>query len=230
VAGGQLALYAEASSALRGQTYWLARRMAKGEAGVQTLIDVYQPAADALRAEGPALFSPLDQAAVQARAQAAVAEGAPAELATRVAVLGPLLSLSDIADLARAAGWAVLPAARVYHAAGASFAFDRLRAAAVRLLSGDVYQRQAARQMMEDLLAEQALLTRAVMAGAERDAGLDDPRAARDVVEAWAGQRQAQADGARRLVQEIEASGGEWSFAKLTIANTALRALAAGAG
>ena len=38
--------------------------------------------------------------------------------------------------------------------------------------------------------------------------------------------RREKADLARRTVDEIEASGGPWTFAKLTIANAALRELA----
>ena len=36
----------------------------------------------------------------------------------------------------------------------------------------------------------------------------------------------AAAEAARKAVEEIEAAGGAWSFAKLTIANAALRELA----
>ena len=39
--------------------------------------------------------------------------------------------------------------------------------------------------------------------------------------------RRGKADIARRTIDEIEASAGGWSFAKLTIANAALRELAA---
>ena len=226
-ARGQLALYAEVSAALRGLTYWLARRGVGGESGVQPLIDAYRPAADALRAEGAGLFSPLEQQIMDGRVAAAVAEGAPEDLARRAASLSPLLALSDVADLAKAAGWSVTAAARVYHQAGAHFAFDRLRTAAVALLAGDPYERQAARQLMEDLMGEQAQVARAVMADAGKDVGVTDAEAADRVVAAWSSGRAAQAEIARRLVADIEASGGDWTFAKLSIANTALRGLSA---
>ena len=38
------------------------------------------------------------------------------------------------------------------------------------------------------------------------------------------------AEVASRTIEEIEASGGSWTFAKLTIANAALRELAEAAG
>lgn len=144
-------------------------------------------------------------------------------------LLRPLLALSDVADLAHAAGWTILPAARVYHQAGEAFAFDRLRAGAAQLLAGDIYQRQAARQMLEDLLGEQAILVRAVMAQAERDKGLDSAEAARGAVDAWIAHRADQVKAVMDLVTEMESSSGGWSFPKLTIADSALRTLAASA-
>jgi glutamate dehydrogenase len=80
---------------------------------------------------------------------------------------------------------------------------------------------------VEDLLAEQAALTRAVMAFT-RDVGAgEDARSAASAVSSWATLHADVARGARRSVEEIEAAGGPWTFAKLTIANAALRELVA---
>ncbi|HUO23089.1 MAG TPA: NAD-glutamate dehydrogenase [Caulobacteraceae bacterium] len=224
-AKGQLALYAQVSNALRGQVYWLARRVVGGETGVQDLIDAYRPAADALREAGTGLLSPLDQADVTRRAAEAVAEGAPEDLAVGAALLGPLLPLSDMAHLAREGGWTITAASRAYHAVGHSFAFDRLKAAAFSLLLGDYYQRQAARHLIDDLYREQAALTRSVIA--ETRSEPQDDAGTQAAVEAWSARRQAEAGAVQRLVAEIEASDGGWTFAKMTVANAALRGLAA---
>jgi len=74
-------------------------------------------------------------------------------------------------------------------------------------------------------LTEQASLARAVMnsADARRPRDVND---ARHAVRSWTEPRRNQADAARRTLMEIEASGGPWTFAKLTIANAALRELA----
>ena len=56
-------------------------------------------------------------------------------------------------------------------------------------------------------------------------AGADD-EAAKAAIAAWTAERRDVALAARKAVEEIEASGGAWSFAKLTIANAALRELA----
>ena len=55
----------------------------------------------------------------------------------------------------------------------------------------------------------------------------DSVKSAADAVHAWAALRRDRASAATRTVDEIEASGGHWTFAKLTIANAALRELAA---
>ena len=57
----------------------------------------------------------------------------------------------------------------------------------------------------------------------------DDAASARRAVSAWAALRPDLARAATRTVEEIEAGGGGWTFAKLTIANAALRELAADA-
>jgi glutamate dehydrogenase len=226
-AAAQLALYQEAALVLRRQTYWLARRVAGGEASVQTLVEAYRPAADELRGQGFDLLSPLERQAAEARVRGFVDLGAPLALAESIGVLRPLTSTSDVADLALSAGWAFLPAGRIYHQVGAVFGFDRLREAAGGLGAADEYERQAVRQLIVDFLAEQTAITRSVMASAERDTGAASNDEAREAVEAWAPARQAQVDQVAAIMADIEALGEGWSFAKLTIVGGAMRQLAA---
>jgi glutamate dehydrogenase len=117
--------------------------------------------------------------------------------------------------------------ARLYHAVGEAFGFDRVRQAAGAYAVGDNFERMALRRLIEDLLTQQADLTRAVMAFTGGPQAGEDAQAARDAASAWTALRRDKADVARRTVDDIEASGGPWTFAKLTIANAALRELAA---
>ena len=211
---------------VRRQTYWLARRV-RGKTSVQTLIDSYRPAADALRKEGASILSTYEQDAVIRRAAAFVEKGAPRALADSVAVLRPLTATSDVADLARAVNWPVIAAGRLYHQVGEALHFDRLRAATSMLPMGDHYEAVAARRLIEDLLTEQAQLTRAVARGCKEAAGKKTETAARAVTD-WMASRQKVVDQARTTVSEIE-TAGDWTFAKLTIVNAALRELAASA-
>jgi glutamate dehydrogenase len=63
------------------------------------------------------------------------------------------------------------------------------------------------------------------MAKAEARAAAE-PEGARAAVAAWSATRLAQVQAAGRTLADIEASVGPWTFAKLTIANAALRELA----
>ncbi len=228
-AAAQLALYKEAGLTLRRQTYWLARRVVTGEATVKTLIDVYRPAADALRKQGAALLSPVEREAVEVQIKGFIDAGAPEALARAIGELAPLNAVSDTADLALQSGWNVVAAGRIYHQTGAAFGFDRLRAAAGALLGDDTYERQAMRQLIEDLLYEQAALARSVMASVPRDAARSAEEAGK-AVDAWAAARAAPVKAVADLIGAIENDGTGWSFAKLTIVNGAMRQLTATAG
>ena len=224
-AEAQMALYAEISTVLRRQTSWLARRAMQPGATVDSLIAAYRPAADALRAAGGSVLSRFEQARLDSRIEAFVALGATQAMARAFAMLRPLVATADIGDLAREAGWPEPAMAMLYHQVGAAFDFDRLRAAAGNVPSMDHFDRLAVRRLIEDLMAEQRVLTRAVAKASGVGVGASEA-AAETAVDAWIGPRQKTVEGVRASVDEIEASGTGWTFAKLTIANSAIREIA----
>ena len=118
--------------------------------------------------------------------------------------------------------------ARLYHQVGLALGFDRLRQAAGSLVTRDHFERLAVRRLIEDLMTEQAALAGAVARQGSAGDGADGARAAQ-VVADWIGPRSTIVDQVRRTIDEIEQSGQDWSFAKLTIATVALRDLAASA-
>jgi len=154
-----------------------------------------------------------------------VALGATQAMARDFAMLRPLVATADIGDLAREAGWPEPAMAMLYHQVGAAFDFDRLRAAAGNVPSMDHFDRLAVRRLIEDLMAEQRVLTRAVAKASGVGVGASEA-AAETAVDAWIGPRQKTVEGVRASVDEIEASGTGWTFAKLTIANSAIREIA----
>ena len=79
-------------------------------------------------------------------------------------------------------------------------------------------------------LTQQTGLTKAIMAFTGGAQAGDDTKAASNAATSWAALRRDKAEVASRTIEEIEASGGSWTFAKLTIANAALRELAEAAG
>ena len=221
-AAAQLALYREIADVVRGQTFWFSRHAAEKGATVQSLIDAYRPAADALKATGETLLSPFEREGVASRAKGFGDLGAPADLSAKVAALRTMTAVTEIADLARSSGWDALAVGRVYHHTGAAFGFDRLRGAAAAIRSSDPYERQALRGLILELTGEQTVRTRAIvkLAGDERAA---NAKAADKAVDVWAEPRRAAVDRARGLIADIENAAEGWTFAKLTIANAALK-------
>ncbi len=230
-AAGQTALFRELIYALRGQTYWLARRAGREADGVApaigNLVEAYRPGVDALKPLVPAVLSAFEQKAAVRRAAAWIKAGAPRDVAHSVALMRPLTLAAPLTDLARAQSWPLAATAFAYHRVGGLFGFDRLRAAAGSRGAGDAYERLAVRRLIEDMVLDQADLTGAVMSAAAPPAEGDDPAAhARHAVAAWSGEHGAASRAARHAIEDVEKAAGGWTFAKLTIANAALKELA----
>ena len=223
---GQAALFRELVDLLRGQTYWLARRAGK-EPRVQTLVSAYRPAVDALKEMVPAVLSPFEQKAAVRRANVWMKAGAPKAVAHSVALMRPLTQAASLSDLAKERAWPLPPTAQVYHKVGGIFGFDRLRAAATAGAAGaDPYERLAVRRLIEDMVGEQAGLTGAIMDACGPPPETERPDRAAHAVHAWISDRAETVRSARRTIEEVERAPGGWSFAKLSIANAALRELA----
>jgi glutamate dehydrogenase len=225
-ATAQMALFRQLTAALRGTAFWLARRAARDQAGVQALTDRYGPGFKSLRALAKDVASPVEREALEARTRTLVEAGAPQPQAEAASVLQAISTAADLVDLAEASDWPLRSTARVYHAVGEAFGFDRLRAAAAGYAVGDSFERTALRRLIEELLAEQATLARTVMASGGDPKAAAEPAGARAAVKAWIEPRADQVAAACRTLADIEAAAGPWTFAKLTIANAALRELA----
>ena len=105
--------------------------------------------------------------------------------------------------------------------------FDRLRAAAGSLGAGDTFERTAVRRLVEELLAEQTSLTATLLQFAANPQAGDSPETAAATISSWSSLNREWVRKAQDTLAEIEAAEGGWTFAKLTIANAALRDLAA---
>ncbi|KQV62294.1 MULTISPECIES: NAD-glutamate dehydrogenase [unclassified Caulobacter] len=228
-ANGQTALYKALAYALRSLSFWLARRAVRDKATVKALVEAYGPAVAALRALAPAILSPFEQKTVAKRVKAYVADGAPETLAQAVAALQPLTTAADLVDLANASSWSVENVARLYHQVGAAFGFDRLRGAAGSFVGGDSFERLAVRRLIEDMLTEQTTITQAVLKFAANAQAGEDEGAAKSAISSWAALRGDRPRAVKRTIEDIEQAGGGWTFAKLTIANAALRELSTAA-
>ncbi len=235
----QLDMFAELAAVLRATTYWLTRRAAhtgagpvlgraikrsggRGKSPIRELTEAYQPAFKALISLGPDILSQAQREAVGDQAKTYEAAGAPLALAAQVAALRPMIAAADIGDLASVAKRPIADAARIYHAVGSAFGFDRARIAATGLKSADEFERLALRRLVEDTFQEQVALTRAVAKDAR---SIRSPQDADALIAAWSDQHPAETAAVRSAIDAVAADGEAWSFAKLTIVNAALRAL-----
>ncbi|WP_291874576.1 NAD-glutamate dehydrogenase [Caulobacter sp.] len=228
-ADGQTALYKALAYALRSLAFWLARRAHRDKSSVQQLVEAYGPSVKTLTGMAPAILSPFEQKTVAKRVKAYVADGAPDALAQAVAALQPLTTAADLVDLANASSWSVENVARLYHQVGAAFGFDRLRGAAGAFVGGDSFERLAVRRLIEDMLTEQTAITEAVLKFAASAQAGDDELSAKAAIASWAALRGDRPKAVKRTIEDIEQAGGGWTFAKLTIANAALRELSTAA-
>jgi len=226
-AQAQMALFRRLAAGLRGATFWLARRAARETLTVGRLTARYGPGFKTLRDLSPGVLSSVDRAVAEERSASLVEAGAPEALARQTAVLQTLTTAGDLVDLAASSSWPLANVARLYHRAGEAFGFDRLRSVVGRYTAGDHFERTAVRRLVEDLLAEQTAVTRALMSFAASPQAGDSPEAVDAAIASWSSLRREAVAVARRTLEEIEASTGTWTFAKLTIANAALRELAA---
>jgi glutamate dehydrogenase len=216
-AAAQLALYQAIARVLRGQTYWLAREGGPPHGGVQALIDAYRPAVDILmRGDAADVLSPFERQESHRAFQSFVEMGAPQDLARRIASLSALAPATEIADLSTKTGRDVASIARLYAETGSALSLDRLRAAAAAIAPGDAYERAALRSLIVDLISEQ---TRRVQAVLEDAADACETEA----LAQWLTPRQPAIDRVRRTLAEIEQTPQGWTFAKLTLAASALR-------
>jgi glutamate dehydrogenase len=121
--------------ALRGLTYWLARRARDGPAsspGRRLRPGRAHP--DAADAGHP---RPVEQKAFAKRAKTFVAGGRARSPGPGGGRLQPLTRIADLVDLAAGSSWPLEHVARLHHQVGAAFAIDRLRAAAGDFRPGD---------------------------------------------------------------------------------------------
>ena len=214
--------------------HWLSRRTLGQDAlPIADVIAAYQPGVDELKPLVTEIASPFDCEAVEHRFQAYVEAGAPEDIARDVARLRPLTSSSDVIDLAKAVDWPLAAVGRLYHAVGARFLFDRLRAAGNQLSSTLHWDRLAMRRLIEDLYGSQQAICEGMMAYAKseradllKDLGSADAAWADEVVSAWTDSQSVMVKRADRALEEISSTGG-WTLSKVAISSTQLRELAA---
>ncbi len=230
---GLYELHREVMRLVRRESYWLARRFGSATRDLDAFIAKYQGGISGLCADIDTFISPFENQRITKRIARFEGDGAPTDLARDVAMLRPLISATDILDMADKENWPVQAVAALYHAFGDQFCFDRLRGAAGMLDTDQRWDRLAVRRLIEDLYSAQRGLTASAIAHATQNG--KQPRSngetqnavwAQEIVHAWKDANGALATKTMQTFDELDATG-DWTLAKLAIANTQMSELAA---
>jgi len=156
------------------------------------------------------------RAGLEQETRAFVEEGAPEELAGRLALIGISEVIPDIALVARGAGVPLQRAAEIYFAVTRRLGIDTLFEAGGRLSLADYYDAMAFSRAMETISAGRRAIAIAAL-GAHDIA--DDP------VGAWLAGRGPEAERGERRLIDLVAAGG-LGLSHLTVAAALIRDLA----
>ncbi len=156
---------------------------------------------------------------IEDRAQPLINEGAPEDLALRMAGLVNLVSGCDIVSLADARKLEPLKVARLYFAVGSRFRLGHLRASAEALVADSHWQKLAIDALIEEIYGHQMALSAQVLNCSREET---EPRKA---IKVWLTHNQAAIDRTEEMLSELW--GTELNdFAQITVASRQLRALA----
>jgi glutamate dehydrogenase len=196
------------------------------DADLAETIALYRSGAEDLRGTFASLVSPFEGRDTEARIAQLQSAGVPLDVAEDIGVLPLMGGTPEIASLARSRSLNVDVIAGAYFAVGAAVGIDRLRGLAQRITSPEHWDRLAVRRINDDLYAGQ----RALAADALEYLDMANPTGDRvdgaNAVKAWSA---AHAEAIARTKSFLEAleQSGELSVAKLTLANSQIRELAA---
>jgi glutamate dehydrogenase len=221
----QTGMYADIAEILRRLGLWFITNV-PANADLASTVALYRAGVEALRGTFATLVSPYEAQDTEGRIEQLQKAGAPLDVAEDVAVLPLLGSAPEIAALARARSLSVDLVAGAYFAMGATVGIDRLRGLAARIGAKEHWDRLAIRRIADDLFAGQRALTAealAALGAGQAQGGRADGLAA---VKAWADARAEMLARAKGFLDALERSG-DLSIAKLTLANSQIRELAA---
>jgi glutamate dehydrogenase len=181
-------------------------------------IEAYSASVHDLAGRLESLLCEEDRAQLARQTAAYVREGAPEDLAHRIASLGWLVALCDIVRIARENGVPAERVGQIYFDVGSRFGFDWLRRAASQIPTDNVWNKQAVSAIVDDLLGHQSDLTVGVLSHTSN--GMPAGRA----VEAWAAERRSFIERNEQLLAELRTVGTP-DLAMLAVANRQLKSM-----
>ena len=162
-------------------------------------------------------LAPAQARALDERADALAEQGAPPELARRVAQLAFLAPACDISRLVRESEQPLEHVARIYFDVGARFGFDWLRTTSARLPSETAWNKLAVTALVEDLDDTQYELTRRILSQPEQS----------NPIQEWAQGRALFVTRTEQLLAELQ-SMAHVDLAMIAVAGRQLKAMNGG--
>jgi glutamate dehydrogenase len=220
----QTGMYTDIAEILRRLGLWFITNV-PANADLTSTIALYRAGVEELRGTFHSLVSAYEAQDTEGRIKQLQDAGAPLDVAEDVAVLPLMSSAPEIAQLAHSKGLAVDLVAGAYFAMGSAVGIDRLRGLASRISAMQHWDRLAIRRIVDDLFAGQRALTAEALASiADGKTGTRADGA--EAVQMWADARGDTLGRAKGFLDALERSG-DLSIAKLTLANSQIRELAA---
>lgn len=219
-ASTQIHLRADLINALRRQVFWLAKTREVG-GQISGLVDAYKPGVDSIVSAGKDTLSPYERGILEAKEEQYRDDGAPSDIAHKVAVIVSMTSATDIVDLARRSHHDVISTACLFNAVGSVFEFDRLRETALNMSLDQHWDRLAARGLVETLLGQQYVLAERISAKSEMYS-VNNFELAKRFVDEMVTEYSDSYRVLRNILAELEHSGA-WTFAKLVLFANATR-------
>ena len=224
-ASTQTGMYGCIAEILRRLGLWFLSNV-PANAELAPTIALYRAGVESLRGTFNTLISPFEAQDTERRIAQMQTAGAPLDVAEDVAVLPLLGSAPEIAQLARSRSFGVDMVAGAYFAMGATVGIDRLRSLAGRITAKEHWDRLAIRRIADDLFAGQRALTAEVLSGVDASKTQGDRADGMAAVKTWAEVHAEPLGRTRAFLDALERSG-DLSIAKLTLANSQIRELAA---
>jgi glutamate dehydrogenase len=221
----QTSMYTDIAELLRRLGLWFLANV-PANADFASTIALYRAGVGKLKGTFEGLVSEYEKQDTLSRIAELEKAGVPHELADEIGALPLFGTAPEIAQLADTKGFAIEVVAGAYFTIGAEVGIDRLKVLSRRIVGAEHWDRLAIRRLNDDLFAAQraltgdalSLLDKAMVKGTREDGA--------DAAMLWVKQHEGALSRAKAFLAALE-SAGELSIAKLTLANSQIRELAA---
>ncbi|MFZ1994950.1 MAG: NAD-glutamate dehydrogenase [Solirubrobacteraceae bacterium] len=221
-AGTQISMLIEARRLVERAARWVVRAGPRAGIDVTAMTDRFAPAAQVLAEALPDVLSGLDRERFDERRADLEAGGVPAQLARRVASMGPLLSVFDIVVDAGLTGSEQPAVTDTYFGIGSRLGLDWLRDRILELPRADRWQSLARAALRDDLYRLHRSLTREILLSAVEFS-------AQDPIHDWLERNETAVQRADAVLADVKASR-TYDTTTLPVVLRELRSLVADAG